>query len=52
VNYAIQILKKEKDLLQRCLEDGNWEGYTEAKKDRDKKLEDINEALSKLIQKL
>jgi len=51
MNYAIEILKKDKAFLEAAL--NNWEAdhYPEARKDRDKKLKEINEAIGLLTSK-
>lgn len=49
MNHAIHILEQEKHLLENCLK-GDWEGYSEAKKERDKRLRDVNKAIEILKQ--
>lgn len=48
MGYAIEILEKEKELLERCL--SNWElnNYPEARKNRSNKLRDLKNAINKL----
>jgi len=48
MNYAIEVLEKEKALIEKAL--NNWEckEYPEAKKERDKRLKELNEAIKKL----
>ena len=50
MKYALEVLKKDKELLERCL--SNWEinQYPEAKKERENKLEDLKNAI-KLLNK-
>lgn len=48
MNYAIELLEKEKILIQKALEGWEPEHFPEAFKDRNKKLKNINEALEKL----
>jgi len=51
MKYAIKILEQEKQLLQDCLKDWKEEDYSEAFKNRNKKLKDIEEAIQTLITK-
>jgi len=51
MNYAIEILEKEKQLLEDCLRGWNKENYPEAFKDRNSKLKDIEKAMSLLNKK-
>jgi len=48
MSYAIEVLEKEKALIEKAL--NNWESkeYPEAKKERDKRLKELNEAIEKL----
>lgn len=48
MNYAIEILIKERDLITRCLNEWESKEYPEAKKERDKRLKELNEAIKKL----
>ena len=48
MEYAIEILEKDRQLLIRCLEGCPFTLYPEAHKDRNKKLKDINEAIELL----
>lgn len=48
MTYAIETLQKEHDLLQKCLKEGDWSKYPAAKKDREKKLREIQNAISYL----
>ncbi len=48
MNYAIEILKKDKILLEKALEGWKSVLYPEARKDRDKKLKEINAAIELL----
>lgn len=50
MTYAIEILEKEKELLIKCLNEWNIQTYPEAKKEREKRLNDINNALQLLNQ--
>lgn len=47
-NYAIQLLQKEIEVLESILKSGDFDGYTEAKKERDKRLKQLKNAVSKL----
>ena len=46
--YSIQVLEKEKNLIKDCLSNWEKENYPEAKKEREQRLKDINNALEKL----
>jgi hypothetical protein len=48
MNYAIKLIEYEIKLLQRCLNEWECNEYKEAKKERDKRLNELNEALIKL----
>lgn len=50
MNYAIQILEREIKALQRCLNEWECKEYPDAKKERDKRLNELNEALNRLNQ--
>ena len=51
MNYAIEILENELNMLQRCLNEWECQTYPEAKKEREKRLNDINNAINKLNEK-
>jgi hypothetical protein len=51
MNYAIEILENELNILQRCLNEWDCQMYPEAKKEREKRLNDINNAINKLNEK-
>jgi len=51
MNYAIQILENEINVIQRCLTEWESKEYQEAKKEREKRLKELNEALNKLTNK-
>jgi hypothetical protein len=51
MNYAIEILEKEKQLLKDCLSEWECKEYSEALKDRNNKLKDIEKAIQTLITK-
>lgn len=51
MNYAIEVLEKEKTLLLKCLTDWDVKEYPEALKDRNNKIKDIEKAIQTLIQK-
>ena len=51
MNYAIEILEKEKQLLKDCLNGWECKEYPEALKDRNNKLKDIDNAIQTLITK-
>jgi len=48
MNHAIEILEKEKELLERCLSDWDLKHYPEARKNRNCKLRDLKNAINKL----
>jgi hypothetical protein len=50
MNYAIQLLEREADIIKKCLNEGDFKVYPESKKDRDSKLKDIELALKQLTQ--
>jgi len=45
MNYAVKILKEEKYRLVKALNDWDEEKYPEARKERNNRLKEINEAL-------
>ena len=50
MNYAIEIIEKEIEILKKCLNEWESYEYPEAKKEREKKLKQLNDALNKLNQ--
>ena len=52
MNYSIEILEKEKQLLTSCLSDWDCTNYPDAKKERQKKLDDLEECITilKMVQ--
>ena len=48
MNYAIEILEKEKSLIEKALTNWETKEYPEAKKQREKRLNELNEAIEKL----
>ena len=48
MDYAIFTLEKEKEYLIKCLSEWQSENHPDARKERDKKLKSINEAIIKL----
>lgn len=50
--YAIDILEKEKQLLEDCLKGWNQDHYPEAFNDRNNKLKQINKAIELLKNEL
>jgi hypothetical protein len=48
--YSIDVLEKERNLIKDCLSNWEKENYPEAKKEREQRLKDINNALEKLKQ--
>ena len=49
MNYSIEILEKEKHLLNSCLSAWDLNHYPEARKDRQKRIDDINLCISILL---
>lgn len=48
MNYAIETLEKEKALIEQALNKWECKEYPEAKKEREKRLKELNEVLNKL----
>lgn len=48
MNYAIQILEKERQLIGSCLSKWDLNHYPEAREDRNKKLKEITKAIEYL----
>jgi hypothetical protein len=48
MNYAVELIIKEISILEKCLIEWETELYPEAKKERDKRLKELNEALNKI----
>lgn len=44
-NYAVQLLKNERDILKHILDTWSIKGYEEAKKDRMNKLKQLEDAI-------
>ena len=51
MNYAIEVLEKEKTLLLKCLSDWDTKSYPEAFKERNNRIKEIEKAIQTLIQK-
>ncbi len=51
MNYAIELIEREISLLQRCLSAWECKEYPYAKKQRDKRINELNEALNVLKRK-
>jgi len=49
MNYSIEILERERDILKKCLSEWQSENYPDAKKEREKRLKDIDECISILL---
>ena len=47
-NYAIELLETEKKQLEIVLSEWELDHYPEARKERDKRLNDVKQALEKL----
>jgi len=48
MSYAIEILEEESRRLERCLSEWHCKEYPEAKKQRDNRLIEINQAITKI----
>ncbi len=46
MRYSIETLEKEKYILNKCLSEWQSENYPDAKKEREKRLKDIDECIS------
>jgi hypothetical protein len=46
MNYVIEIIEKEISILKRCLNEWESYEYPDAKKEREKKLKQLNYALN------
>jgi hypothetical protein len=46
MNYSIEILEKEKHLLNSCLSTWDLNHYPEARKERQKRIDDINDCIA------
>lgn len=46
--YAIQVLEKEKELIDRCLSESDWKTYPEARKRQLKKSKELELAINLL----
>lgn len=51
MKYAIQTLRKERDIVRQCIGNGRWIGFSEAKKVRQKRLDDLDKAIEILDDK-
>jgi hypothetical protein len=49
MNYVLELLEKEKSILEKCLTEWESEQYPEAKKERENRLNQINKAISILL---
>lgn len=52
MQYALEVLKKELELLSKCLSEWETTEYPEAKKEREKRLTDIKLAINTLESKI
>ncbi len=48
MDYVIEILERERSILERCLNNWESEQYSEAKKERDKRLKEVLSAIELL----
>jgi hypothetical protein len=48
MNYAIEILEKEIDLIERCLSEWDLSQYPESRIERNKKLTELKQSVIKL----
>jgi hypothetical protein len=51
MNYAIETLEKEKALIEKALNEWETKQYPEAKKQRKKRLNELNNAIITLVNK-
>jgi archaellum biogenesis ATPase FlaH len=51
MNYAIEILEKEKSLIEKALTNWETKEYPEAKKQREKRLNELNDAIKAIDNK-
>ena len=51
MNYAIELIENEISLLERCLSAWECKEYQDTKKQRDNRINELNEALNVLKQK-
>lgn len=47
-NYAIQVLERELELIEKCLSDWELNQYREARIDRIKKIDELKQAIREL----
>lgn len=47
--YAIELLEKEKQILEKCLSEWDIKQYPEARKEREDRLKSINKAIKYLM---
>lgn len=48
MNYALEVLTKERALIEKALSEWHEQSYPEAKKDRNSKLKNLNKAINTL----
>ena len=48
MNYAVQLIEKEINILEKCLNEWETNQYPEAKQEREKRLKELKEALNKI----
>ncbi len=48
MNYAIEVLEKEINLIEKCLSEWELSQYREARIERIKKLDDLKQAIREL----
>jgi hypothetical protein len=46
MNYSIEILEKEKQILKACLSEWQSNNYPDAKKERQKRYDDLEECIT------
>lgn len=51
MNYSIEILEKEKSIIEKCLLEWQSKEFIEAKKEREKRLNDLIESIEILKNK-
>ncbi len=45
MNYAIEVLEKEKQLIEKALSGWDLDKYPDARKERDRRLKDLKKAI-------
>lgn len=51
MSYSIEALEKEKYLISKCLNKGDWEKYPESNRRQEKKIKDLDRGIAILKNK-